>query len=194
VKARAVSGLDPAGPLAANAARIVPVRIDELRSLAAGALEPDAAGTQHDMRIAAKRLRYVLEATGACFGEPAEAARVRARELQDVLGEIHDCDVLLPRVARHRRALRTIDAEAVRARAGDDPDLDPKLAARAPHRTSYRGLDVLEVYLRARRAVLFDRFVALWAETESGGTWRDLIAVAEREGGGTAARAGEGRG
>lgn len=190
MKARDVAGLDPAGPLSANAARIVRVRIDELRSLAAGALEPGAARSQHDMRIAAKRLRYVLEATGGCLGAPAEAARRRARELQDALGEIHDCDVLLPRVARHRRALRTIDAEAVRARAGDDPDLDPKLAARAPHRTSYRGLDVLEVYLRARRAVLFDRFVALWAEIEEHGTWADLIAVAERPGGGSAAERG----
>ena len=27
--------------------------------------------TQHDLRIAAKRLRYVLEATGFCFGRPA---------------------------------------------------------------------------------------------------------------------------
>lgn len=190
MKARAIEGLEPAAPLAASAARIVLVRLAELRSFAVDALDPSDARTQHDMRIAAKRLRYVLEATGHCFGDPADESRRRARELQDVLGEIHDCDVFLPRVAGHRRGLRAIDAEAVRARAGADPDLDPKLAARAPHRTSYRGLDVLEVYLRARRAVLFDRFAELWGETEKRGTWRELAAVAEREIDGSAAEPG----
>lgn len=181
MKARRVKKLDPAGTLTENAARIVLVRIDELRGLATGALEPDASATQHDMRIAAKRLRYVLEATGFCFGRHAGTARSRARDLQDLLGEIHDCDVMLPRVIDHRRSLRRADADVVRARAGHDPDLDPKLAARAPHRTSYRGLDVLEVFLRARRSLLFDRFTELWAETEQRGVWRLLIRAAERE-------------
>ena len=74
-------------------------RLDELRALASEALEPGAETAQHDMRIAAKRLRYVLEITGACFGPEAEAARRLAKELQGVLGEIHDCDVMLPKVA-----------------------------------------------------------------------------------------------
>jgi len=181
VKPRKVKKLDPAGSLAENAARIVLVRVDELRSLAPEALRPESARTQHDMRIAAKRLRYVLEATGFCFGRPAVVARRRAKDLQDLLGEIHDCDVMLPRVAGHRRALRLVDAEAVRAQAGRDPDLDPKLAARAPHRTSYRGLDVLEVYLRGRRALLFDRFTEIWTESEKRGVWSGLVRAADRE-------------
>ena len=181
MKARKVKKLDPAETLAENAGRIVLVRIDELRGFAAEALEPDASATQHAMRIAAKRLRYVLEATGFCFGRPAKTARCRSEDLQDLLGEIHDCDVMLPRVIDHRRSLRRADAEAVRVRAGNDPDLDPKLAARAPHRTSYRGLDVLEVYLRARRSLLFDRFIELWAETEQRGVWAALVRAAERE-------------
>ena len=51
------------------------------------------------MRIAAKRLRYVLEVTAGCLGPEAEALHGAAKELQGVLGEIHDCDVMLPRVA-----------------------------------------------------------------------------------------------
>ena len=98
MKARKVRGLDPNEPLRPNAARIVATRLDELRALAAEALEPGAETAQHDMRIAAKRLRYVLEITGACFGPEAEAARRLAKELQGVLGEIHDCDVMLPKV------------------------------------------------------------------------------------------------
>jgi CHAD domain-containing protein len=100
VKARRVEGLDPGGALRPNAARIVAARLGELRSFAEAALDPAAAEAQHDMRIAAKRLRYVLEMVGGCFGPEAEAARVAARDLQKVLGEIHDCDVMLPGAER----------------------------------------------------------------------------------------------
>lgn len=97
MRARVVEGLDRAAPLRPNAARIVRTRLDELRGFAPTALEPSASTAQHDMRIAAKRLRYVLEITAPCFGPEADAARDAAKRLQGVLGEIHDCDVMLPR-------------------------------------------------------------------------------------------------
>ena len=180
MKARKVKRLDPAGPLAENAARIVRVRLDELRSFAPVALQAGSVTEQHDMRIAAKRLRYILEATEFCFGSAGSQARRRTKDLQDILGELHDCDVMLPRVKRHVEELRSADAAAVRARAGDAKDLDPELAARAPHRTAYRGLDVLAVYVEARRQLLYDRFREFWAEQESAGTWDRLERAAER--------------
>jgi hypothetical protein len=173
VKARPVKKLDPTRTLAENAARIVEVRLDEMLSFAPKALDGKTKA-QHDMRIAAKRLRYVLEATGFCFGKPADTARRRARDLQDILGEIHDCDVMLPRVRRHLKELQQGDAERVRARAGEAPDLDPRLAAQAPHRTAYRGLDVLAVYLEARRQLLTERFAAFWKRQEETATWLRL--------------------
>ncbi|HEY5053285.1 MAG TPA: CHAD domain-containing protein [Solirubrobacterales bacterium] len=97
MKARRVKKLDPEKPLRKNARRIVRTRLKELCSLAEPALDPSAAEAQHDLRIACKRLRYVLDLVGSCFGEEAGIARDRARELQTVLGEIHDCDEMLPR-------------------------------------------------------------------------------------------------
>lgn len=97
MKAREVEGLDPTASLRPNAERIVRTRLEELRSLAPAALEPSAATAQHDLRIAAKRLRYVLEITGPCLGPEAKAARDAAKRLQGVLGDIHDCDVMLGR-------------------------------------------------------------------------------------------------
>jgi len=173
MKAAPVKKLDPNRSLGENAARIIQVRLDEMRAFAPRALQGKTKA-QHDMRIAAKRLRYVLELTGFCFGRPADTARRRARDLQDILGEIHDCDVMLPRVRRHMKELQRSDAEAVRGKAGRTPDLDPRLAARAPHRTAYRGLDVLAVYLEARRELLSDRFVAFWRRQEEMGTWLRL--------------------
>jgi hypothetical protein len=180
MKARRVKKLDPRGPLAENAARIVSVRADEMRSFAPKALKPGRLRQQHDMRIAAKRLRYVLEATEFCFGRPGQEARRRARDLQDILGELHDCDVMLPRAERHLALLRDADAAAVRKRAGDAADLDPGFAARVPHRTSYRGLEILMVYLQARRELLFERFREFWTEQERAGTWDRLDRAAER--------------
>jgi hypothetical protein len=178
MKARRVKKLEPSASLAENAARIVRVRIDELRSFVPAALDPEATEAQHDMRIAAKRLRYVLEATGFCFGPAASTARRRARDLQNVLGELRDCDVMLPRVEQHLGEMRREDARAVRARAADAADLDPRLVTRAPHRTAYRGLEVLGVYLEARRGLLFDRFRELWTQQERNGTWERLDRVA----------------
>ncbi len=130
MKARPVEHLDPAGPLRPNAARIVRARLAELRALAEGALEPGAATAQHDMRIAAKRLRYVLEIVAGCFGPEAVQARDAAKALQGVLGEVHDCDTMLPRAA---------------------------------------GIESLEMLLRTRRELQFERFRELWqAQTESG--------------------------
>lgn len=98
MKARAVDGLDPKGPLRSNAARIVRTRLDEMRRFADEALVPGAAVAQHDMRIAAKRVRYVLEIFAPCLGEEAEAARRAAKRLQSVLGDLHDCDLMLSKI------------------------------------------------------------------------------------------------
>jgi hypothetical protein len=179
VKARPVKKLDPTRSLGENASRIIQVRLDEMRSFAPKALDGKTKA-QHDMRIAAKRLRYVLEATGFCFGRPADTARRRARDLQDILGEMHDCEVMLPRARVHLGELQRSDAEAVRAKAGDAPDLDPRLVAQARHRTAYRGLDLLSVYLEARRRLLFDRFEAFWRRQEETGTWTRLERAVDR--------------
>lgn len=98
MKPRRVEGLDPQAPLRPNATRIIRTRLDELRGFAVDALAPDAVATQHDMRIAAKRLRYVLEIFGPCIGEEAKVARDAAKQLQTVLGDLHDCDLMLPKV------------------------------------------------------------------------------------------------
>jgi len=167
VKARKVKGLDPSGSLEENARRIVRVRLEEVLALGEKALDPSDEKALHDTRIAAKRLRYVLEMHVPVFGEPAGAAAKEARRLQDLLGEIHDCDELLPRVRAHVISMRTEDVAAVRARAGGEAkDLDPALMREAPHRTHYRGLETLDVHTQSRREVLYARFLREWRRLE----------------------------
>ena len=167
MKARKVKGLDPHGPLDENARRIVAVRVRELMELGEQALDPADETALHDTRIAAKRLRYVLEMHEPVFGEGAKRAAKEARGLQDLLGEVHDCDELLPVVRAHVGRMRAEDVAAVRAAVGDAADdVDPGLLRTAPHRTHYRGLDVLEAYLQTRREVLYARFLREWRRLE----------------------------
>jgi hypothetical protein len=192
VKARKVKGLDPDGTLADNARRIVLVRLDELYTLAAAALDPADKKALHDTRIAAKRLRYVLEITEPCFGKTAQRGAKTARGLQDILGEIHDCDEMLPRVREHAERLRAEDAAVVRdAREPESEDLDPGAARAAPNRTRYRGLEALTTYLLARRDVLFANFLVEWARMEDDGFREklesELAAPARYDGSGRAA-------
>ncbi len=167
MKARKVKGLDPDAPLADEAERIIRARVAELCSFVPRAFAPGQDRALHDMRIAAKRLRYVLELTGFCFGPYARKAAEHARALQDLIGEIHDCDVMGPRVGAQIDTLREQDTVALRTLGGEQDDLAPGVAARAPNRSAYRGLEVLYAYLGARRALLFDRLLELWATLES---------------------------
>jgi hypothetical protein len=181
VKARKVTDVDPDGAAADEVARIVAVRLDELCSFMPAARDPAAVHTAHDMRIAAKRLRYVLELFAPAFGPYAADAAKQAKKLQDLLGEIHDCDVTRPRIAALGDELRAEDAQAVRELAGDAKDLDTALAAQAPHRAAYRGLQTLEMALQARRALLFERFLDRWDKLE-GNSFRARLeqAIGER--------------
>jgi hypothetical protein len=182
MKARRVKGLDPDAALADNLQRIVAVRLDELCSLVPKALDPRQVKALHDMRIAAKRLRYILEvAAEPCFGAYAVTAINRTKDLQDLLGELHDCDVQLPRVRVLHDELRAADALEARARAGEAPDLDPTLASGTPHSEAWRGLETLAIYLEARRGLLFERFLELWRSLERDGFRARLqYAIAER--------------
>ena len=178
MKARKVKGLDPDGPTLANMRRVIAARLDELYSFIPAALDPDRVEELHDMRIAAKRLRYLLELSEPLFGQAAKKATKAVKELQDLLGEIHDCDELMPLVEGYVAGLRREDAAAVVAAvAPGAEDLDPALVKDAPHRGRYRGLELLLVHARARRDLLHTRFVHEWQALDESGFRTDLEAA-----------------
>ncbi len=181
MKARAVQGLEPAGTLADNAERIVRTRLDELCGFMPQAEDPAEVTALHDMRIAAKRLRYVLEITHPCFGAYAREAVRLAKDLQDLLGEIHDCDVQVPEVVSVLNELIDDDADALAGSHAGAEDLPPGVMAEAPNRARYAGLVALAVQLSGRRRLLFERFLDLWRDYERRGFRARLeYAVSER--------------
>jgi CHAD domain-containing protein len=84
----------PWEPFARTAARVVRVRTEELFSHAEGVLDTEDIERVHDMRVASRRLRAVLEIFAACFPRAEYKSVLRdVKRLADALGERRDPDV-----------------------------------------------------------------------------------------------------
>src|SRR3954468_1842065 len=83
-------------PYALAAARIVRVRTQELFEHDEGVLDTVDIERVHDMRVATRRLRAVLEVFAPCFPkQPFKAALRDVKALADALGERRGPDVHL---------------------------------------------------------------------------------------------------
>jgi CHAD domain-containing protein len=74
-------------------AAIILERLKELEELSDCLFRPFDVEPLHEMRIAAKRLRYALELFQQCWGRAIAPYAKRIARLQSALGEVHDCDV-----------------------------------------------------------------------------------------------------
>jgi hypothetical protein len=68
-------------------------RLKELEKLSNGLFRPFEVENLHEMRIAAKRLRYAIELFQQCWGRSIATYAKRTARLQTALGDVHDCDV-----------------------------------------------------------------------------------------------------
>jgi CHAD domain-containing protein len=86
--------VDPFEPYALAAARVVRVRADELFGHAENVLDTSDIERVHDMRVASRRLRAVLEIFEPCFPQGDFKTVLRdVKALADALGERRDPDV-----------------------------------------------------------------------------------------------------
>jgi len=74
--------------------------LKELWDLGESLYEPFKIERLHEMRIAAKRLRYAVELFTACWGEPIAPFADEIAQMQSVLGEVHDCDVWIENLGK----------------------------------------------------------------------------------------------
>lgn len=181
-KPRPVTGLDPDRRLRPNARRILQVRIDEVYAYDGLVADPANVTELHDMRIACKRLRYLLEIFGIAFAADLDPFLDEVKGLQDLLGDIHDCDVQIPMLEAHlrwlddreggaaRRLVAQTTASRPRRRTSAAPKPAPEAAFRAFERqleTGRRGDERIGVHAliarrRRERDELYDRFLDTW--------------------------------
>lgn len=101
-----VRGIRPRRSLESNARIVIAARLEELLSWRRGPAGSVALEDLHDMRIAAKRLRYAIEMFDVCYRD-ARPVLKELTAMQDALGDIHDLDVLIGLL---RGRLRALDA------------------------------------------------------------------------------------
>jgi len=87
-------------------------RLRELEKLSDSLFRPFAIEPLHDMRIAAKRLRYAIELFQDCWGRSIKTYAKQVARLQTALGALHDCDVWVDSVGEdllNARKLKQMD-------------------------------------------------------------------------------------
>src|SRR3954447_277349 len=115
-KARDIPGLHASMPFAEAAAATVAVRAEELFENAEGVLDTADIERVHDMRVATRRLRAVLEIYAPCFPKAEYGPLLReVKALADALGARRDPDVLLDRLAELETVLPKADAPGIEA-------------------------------------------------------------------------------
>ena len=154
-KAREIDGLGAKTPFGQAAGRVVATRAGELFDHAAGVLDVDDIERVHDMRVATRRLRAVLEIFAPAFPKTAHRELLReVKALADALGERRDPDVQI---------------ESLRAYTGQAP---PEDAA---------GVDELIARLREEQSGANARLAIALAEMERSdlrGRLEDLVEAA----------------
>jgi len=118
-KAREIPGLEPDMPYALAAARTVEVRAAEVFEHEGDVLDVADIERVHDMRVATRRLRAVLEIYEPCFPRAdVKAVLADVKRLADALGERRDPDVQIAALERFEEAVARADAPGVEAFAG----------------------------------------------------------------------------
>lgn len=180
-----VSGLRPDMSVGAVARRVLAVRIAEIYSFAPFIHDPARVTELHDMRIAAKRLRYTLELFKVGYPPTAGEVLERVKELQELLGEIHDADVLAPILTERLTVIAAEEQAALVTRLSDEPDEAARAALirtalAAPVADRRVGLYALLGRTVHRRRKRYAQFLEQWAQLEARGFRAELEALTHR--------------
>ena len=93
-KAWKVKGIDSQRSYRWNAQVILAVKVEEVYSWAESIRNPSNVKELHNLRISVKRLRYSMESFTINYGEKFKDLLKVLEDLQEQLGDIHDCDVI----------------------------------------------------------------------------------------------------
>lgn len=137
-------------------------RVSELRGHEESVHDPDAILEHHAMRIAAKRLRYTLEAFRLAFEDELRDEISRIKRLQELLGEMHDCDVWIAETAAVLQNEKKKDGGT-------------RLAAARP------GIESLLEDRKKERTRLYAEFVAYWVSLVKSDFFPSLLRKVQSE-------------
>lgn len=94
-KAKPITGLVAQAPTGKNARIIVKARLEEMYVWDKYVDQPYRVYELHNLRIAAKRLRYTFEVFEDFLPEKCKAIVEEIAQIQDEIGAVHDSDVMI---------------------------------------------------------------------------------------------------
>ena len=113
---------------------------------------------QHEMRICAKKLRYTMEAFAPGYENKLEKEIETIKAFQDVLGEMHDCDVWIEYIPKF---IDETKAKNKTKKKNEMPKMEKAL------------LNYLN-YVNERRKEQYNQFVFLWNENKKSNFFNQL--------------------
>ena len=114
----------------------------------------------HEIRILAKWLRYTMEAFAPLYKSRLNSAIETIKAFQDVLGEMHDCDVWIEYISK------SLDSAK--------PQSDSKVKKKADPALGEHWLLNFLTYIKEERKTIYSQFVQLWNENKKKGFFEDL--------------------
>ena len=160
-KAWKAKGIHPQLSYRWNAQVILAVKIQEVYSWAESVRNPDHIKELHNLRISVKRLRYSMEFFAINYGEEFQDFLKILADLQEQLGDIHDCDVVETVLTDHLQSL----------------------PAQGDAETDAIGINALLLRYREMRKAKYEAFLQRWDALEEADFKIQLLRIVTGESG-----------
>jgi CHAD domain-containing protein len=121
---------------------------------------PDAVAEHHATRIAAKKLRYTMEVYGQVYRLGLKKILTRVKKIQEILGDLHDCDVWIDQVT-----LLLLQERALLRSSG---------AKKHPDAATISSLILFLQERKKERTFLHRKFMRYWETLGRLSTWEEL--------------------
>ncbi len=149
-KPQKIIGINPKQSFRENASIILPQKVEEVYSWEQFIRDPERREELHNMRISIKRLRYTMEFFAENYDKHFTDLIETIIELQDILGDIHDSDVVLEVLTEYKE------------------NLQPAVLS---------GVDTLIARTRETRNADYEKFIEKWEQLSAIGFKQKLLAI-----------------
>lgn len=174
-RAKKVKGIDCSGDARDNARRIIAVRLEEMLSFGKYVNDPARVKKIHNLRIAAKRLRYTLEMFQFAFPEGLDDLISEVKQIQEHIGDMRDADLMIARIDRilaHNREERAARLREIATATRRGTVAQRQQRIRSSIKSSSAGRDETALYgliahYAGKRDRAYEQFALLWGRMEA---------------------------
>lgn len=154
-KPKKIVGINPKQSFHENARILLPQKVAEVYSWEEYIHDPEKREELHNMRISIKRLRYTMEFFSVNYDTPSKYEEWPGFidtiiEIQDILGDIHDNDVVLETLTEYKN---------------NHPSTD------------MIGIETLITRTREKRDAEYERFLKRWEHLSTAGFKGKLLDI-----------------